>query len=227
MLERHKYFILLLTLVGVLLVQSLAHPSVMVSEVLAPLSMFAVLLVVFAGWRQRAAALAVAATALSVNAARLVSLPIEFHALHTAVYHALRVLFPAFAVGVILRNIFRERTITGDKVLGAVCGYLLAAAAWAHLFVVAEILAPGSFAVSPALAPGFVEWHGREAVFYYFSLVTLTTMGYGDITPTRAPATVLVTLEAVFAQFYLAVVVAQLVGLRLAETFEARGRPPR
>ena len=54
-------------------------------------------------------------------------------------------------------------------------------------------------------------------MFDYFSLVTLTTMGYGDITPARAPATVFATLEAIFGQFYIAILVAQLVGLRLVQ----------
>ena len=61
-------------------------------------------------------------------------------------------------------------------------------------------------------------------MFNYFSIVTLTTMGYGDITPARAPATVLAMLEAVFGQFYIAVVVAQLVGARMAG---GAGRMPR
>ena len=57
-------------------------------------------------------------------------------------------------------------------------------------------------------------------MFNYFSLVTLTTMGYGDVTPVRAPATIFATLEAVFGQFYIAVLVAQLVGLRLAQALQ-------
>ena len=226
-LARHKYLLLLLTLVGILLVQSFAHPVVFVSEVLAPLSMLAVLLVVFTGRRQRTVALAVAAAAIAANVARFLPMPSEYHALQTAGAHGIRVLFPAFAVAVILRNIFAEKTIAGDQVLGAVCGYLLAGAAWAHIFVLAEILAPGSFSVGSELAKGFSGWHGRDALFYYFSLVTLTTMGYGDVTPVRAPATVLVTFEAIFAQFYLAVVVAQLVAMRLAQALEAKGPPSR
>jgi hypothetical protein len=227
-LRKHKYLIDLLALVSILLVQSFAHPIVVLSEVLAPLTMLAVLLVVFTGWRERMVAFAVAAAAITVNVVRFLPIPGgEYHALYTATYHGLRVLFPAFAVAVILRNIFAEKTIAVDQVLGAVCGYLLAGAAWAHVFVLAEILAPGSFSMSSELGKGFSGWHGRDALFYYFSLVTLTTMGYGDVTPVRAPATVLVTLEAIFAQFYLAVVVAQVVGLRLAQAFEAKNPPPR
>ena len=223
----YNYLILLLSLVGVLLVRSVAHPNVFVSEVLTPLTMLAVFLVVFNGWRQRAVALAVAAAAIAANLVRFLPMPDEYHAVLTATYHGVLALFPAFAVAVILRNIFAEKTIALNQVLGTVCGYLLAAVAWAHVYVLTEILAPGSFNISSDLAKGFSGRDGRDALFYYFSLVNLTTMGYGDVTPIRAPATVLVTLEAIFAQFYLAVVVAQLVGLRLARASGAEVPPPR
>ena len=49
--------------------------------------------------------------------------------------------------------------------------------------------------------------------FVYFSLATLTTVGYGDITPQTALAGILASLEAVIGQLYLAVLVARLVGL--------------
>jgi Ion channel len=51
-------------------------------------------------------------------------------------------------------------------------------------------------------------------------LMTLTTMGYGDITPSRPPATSLTWIEAVFGQFYIALIVVQLVGLGLAEALQ-------
>src|SRR5262245_52175791 len=55
---------------------------------------------------------------------------------------------------------------------------------------------------SPALQE-LATWHGRHALFNYFSVVTLTTMGFGDITPVRPPATALAMVEAVFGQFYI------------------------
>jgi hypothetical protein len=119
---------------------------------------------------------------------------------------------------VILRNVFAERAITGDAVLGAVCGYLLAAGMWANIYAATEVLAPGSFTMSDELKAQS-DWHGRTALFNYFSVVTLTTMGYGDVTPLRPPATAFAMLEAIFGQFYIAIVVAQLVGLRLAHAF--------
>jgi hypothetical protein len=224
-LRKHKYLILLLTLVSILLVKSFAHPMVVLSEVLAPLTMFAVFLVVFTSRWERTVAFAVGAAAMTVNVIRFLLIPGEYHVLHAVPHHGLHVLFLAFAVAVILRNIFAEKTIAVDQVLGAACGYLLAGGAWAHAFGLAEILVPGSFSMSSELDKRFSGWHGRDALFYYFSLATLTTMGYGDVTPVRAPATMLVILEAIFAQFYLAVVVAQIVGLRLAQAFGAKNPP--
>ena len=225
-LYRHKYLILLLTLVAILVVQSLPGPPRLLSAVLAPVSILAVLLVVFRGRGERIVASAGAVAAIAVNWAEFLPLPDEYRVPQAVLHGALRVVVPGLAVGVILRNIFAEKAIAGDEVLGTVCGYLLAAGAWTHLYVLTEVLAPGAFSMAPALTKP-LSGPDREAVFYYFSLVTLTTMGYGDITPVRPPATVLATLEAVFGQFYIAVVVAQLVGLRLAQAFEPRRPPPR
>ena len=226
-LRRHKYLLLLLTLVGILLVQSSWHSTAPARHVLAPLSMLATLLVVFTRRRERAVALAMAVVAIAVNWLRFLPSGEEYRALAAVAYHGLRLVVPGFAVAVILRNIFAEDAATGDQVVGTVCGYLLAAAMWAHAYALIEMWVPGSFTMSPELRAGLSDEQGREALFYYFSLVTLTTMGYGDVSPVRAPATGLVTLEAVFGQFYIAVVVAQLVGLRLAQALAPKDSPAR
>jgi Ion channel len=225
-LRRHKYLLLLLTLVGILLVQSSWPSTAPARHVLAPLSMLASLLVVFTRRLERAVALTMTVVAIAVNWLRFLPAGEEYRVLAAVAYHGLRLVVPGFAVAVILRNIFAE-DITGDQVVGTVCGYLLAAAMWAHAYALIEMWVPGSFNMSPELRAGLSDEHGREALFYYFSLVTLTTMGYGDVSPVRAPATGLVTLEAVFGQFYIAVVVAQLVGLRLAQALAPKDPPAR
>jgi len=218
-LQNRKYLILILTLIGALIAESFAYRD-FVSDVLITLTVLAVLPVVFKGWRERTVAFAAATAATAVHWSAYVYLP---HALLQAVaYHGLLAVFLGFTVAVILRNIFAETAITGDKVLGAACGYLLAAGMWANIYALTELLVPGSFSTSAGLAQELSSWRGRTALFDYFSLVTLTTMGYGDVTPVRPPATVLATLEALFGQFYIAVVVAALVGLRLAQAFGPR-----
>jgi hypothetical protein len=83
--------------------------------------------------------------------------------------------------------------------------------------MLSEIFMPGSFSLGPAFDAGLDTWHGRIAVSSYVSLGSLTSVGSGAVVPIRPPATVLTTLEAVFGQFYIAVVVAQLVGARLSQ----------
>jgi hypothetical protein len=74
--------------------------------------------------------------------------------------------------------------------------------------------------VHPAIAGQLGGWYSRQSLFDYYSLMTLTTLGYGEITPITPPATSLTWMEAMFGQFYIAVIVAQLVGLRLAEALQ-------
>jgi len=88
-----------------------------------------------------------------------------------------------------------------------------------------EIFLPGSFSVSPGFGAQLDTWHGRIAVMHYVSLGSLTSIGSGAVLPVRPPATVLTTLEAVFGQFYIAVVVAQLVSARLSRPSQQSGSP--
>ncbi len=102
----------------------------------------------------------------------------------------------------ILRNVFPQQEIRTDDVLGAVCSYLLAAASWAHFYSLLDILMPGSFAVSPELAAYFADPRARTGLFVYFSLATITSVGYGDIATLRGPMTAFAMFETVFGQFY-------------------------
>jgi hypothetical protein len=130
--------------------------------------------------------------------------------------HCLVIGFLGFAVVLVLRGVFKHKVIQGDQILGALCGYLLGGLAWSNLYQLVVLHNPAAFTVSPGLAWQLADEDTRNFLFNYFSFVTLTTMGYGDVTPTGPIATSLVWMEAVFGQFYLAVVVAQLVGLQLA-----------
>ena len=218
---RRKYLILILTLVAVLVAESSTKRSAVVSDFFITLISLTVFLVVFRRGRERIVAFAAAVTALALIWSRYLPIPGESQPLLEIANHLLQVAFFGFAVVVILRNIVEAAAVTGDDVLGTVCGYLLSASVWANLYAAAAILVPDSFSVSPGLNELSGE-HDRTALFNYFSVVTLTTVGYGDITPVRPPATALVMLEAIFGQFYIAVVVAELVGLRLAQAIAPR-----
>jgi len=219
--RERKYLILTILLVGILMVESSPRRPVLGpvgSDAAIFLVAIAVFFVVFQRWRERTIAFVAAMAAMVANWSHYLSMPASYERALILAYHGLMAVFLGFAVAVILSNIFAGERITADGVLGAVCGYLLAAGAWANVYAFVELTLPGSFNVGAAFKE-FSEWQGQKALLNYFSVVTLTTMGYGDITPVRSPATALAMLEAVFGQFYIAVVVAQLVGLRLAQAF--------
>jgi hypothetical protein len=111
------------------------------------------------------------------------------------------------AIYLILRELLSVERTDGNVLCGAVAVYLLIGISWAQVYVVIETLAPGSFAIrDSSIAAGWSE-------FVYFSLTTLTTLGYGDVTPLTNLAGVWSTLEAVSGSLYIAVLVARLVAL--------------
>jgi len=226
-LLRHKYAILLAALIGAALVESFSHGQVL-SPALSDLAIGTILLLVFLIVFTRrvnrlVAFLAWAAVVVAQGARYL--LPGASEAPLQLLYHSAVLLLAGYATLVILRNIFEQRVVRVDDVLGSVCGYLLAALAWSNLFMLIEIFLPGSFSVGSGFGAGGDSWHARIAVLHNVSLGSLTSLGSGAVVPVRAPATMLTTLEAVFGQFYIAVVVAQLVGARLSQALQ-RNSPP-
>jgi hypothetical protein len=126
------------------------------------------------------------------------------------------ILFTGFIVIIILSFIFGEQEVTINVIHGAIVVYLLIAIMWAFIYSVLEIIQPGSFAIGE----GQIEV-GR-LLFIYYSFVTITTLGYGDITPVTAPANSFAILEAVTGQIYLVVLVARLVGMHIAQSMDRK-----
>ena len=218
-LRQYKHAILLTALVCVALIESFSHRR-MLGPVLSDLAIAATMMLVFLIVFERKLSRLVAFIMMAIVVAAVLAhyvLPSNYpEVLLRLVYHSSALLLVGFATIVILRNIFEKRIVRTDDVLGAVCGYLLAAGAWSNLFMLIEIFSPGSFSVGPGFGAELNTWHGRIAVSSYVSLGSLTSIGSGTVVPVLPPATILTTLEAVFGQFYIAVVVAQLVGARLS-----------
>ncbi len=127
------------------------------------------------------------------------------------------VIFLVFVAVMILRAILAHPTISADSIYGAICAYLLLGIAWGAIYSAQELLKPGSFAAAGDMAPMLETADTRESALTYYSFVTLTTVGYGDITPVSAAVRTLSWLEAMMGQFYIAVLVAFLVGIRVSE----------
>jgi len=120
--------------------------------------------------------------------------------------HIVMALFLILIAGTILCYVLRDDAVTAEKISAAICVYILIGLTWVFLFSVTYRLQPTSFRIENAELSDFV----------YYSFITLSTLGYGDITPLSPPARALSYVEAITGQLYLAVLVARLVGLHIA-----------
>lgn len=124
--------------------------------------------------------------------------------------------------GSILATVLRQRRVTQDTLYGSVCVYLLMGVAWAIVYGLVELRVPGSFVQNnQTLVIDVGAEAGVSNRLIYFSMVTMTTLGYGDITPVRTLAQRLAVLEAMTGQLYVAITVARLVALQVSHAREA------
>ena len=114
----------------------------------------------------------------------------------------------AIFVVLILVQVFRAGPITAHRIEGAVAVYLLFGLLWGCAYRFVWLAVPGSFVMATGSA-------SDPMVLYYFSFVTLTTVGYGDILPVAPVARALATLEALVGQLYPAILIARLVSLQI------------
>jgi voltage-gated potassium channel len=118
--------------------------------------------------------------------------------------------FYAYSIVIAGRQVLFTGHIDGNKIVGAIVIYLLIGMTWTFAFLLVEQLQPGSIS-------GLVHdnWQDNLHAVIYFSFVSLTALGYGDITPAMPIARFLAYLGAVVSQFYLAILVASLIGARI------------
>ena len=124
--------------------------------------------------------------------------------------------FFAFIIAIILKFIFSQNEITGNLIAGAAVVYLLMAMIWTFAYRVIEMIHPGSF----SMAQGHSLEHPFS--FQYYSFVTLTTLGYGDIFPISTAAKACAILEAVIGQLYLVITIAWLVGVQISQSMQKK-----
>jgi hypothetical protein len=134
--------------------------------------------------------------------------------------------FLVYTIGVVLRYVFHRRHVTYDTVCASLCVYLLFGLVWALMYEVADKLNPAAFQFSAERGSPMTGFGRGETNLLYFSFVTLTTLGYGDIVPTSPITRMLAGLEAITGQLYLVVMVSRLVGLEIAESLERRNTQP-
>lgn len=125
----------------------------------------------------------------------------------------LLLIFYLWATWVAAKQVLFAGAIDINKIVGAICIYLLMGMIWAMMYLFIAQAVPGAFNGLEQ-----VVWYDNFADVAYYSYVTLTTLGYGDISPVAPIARFLVYMEAVVGVFYMAILVASLIGVVINES---------
>ena len=131
-------------------------------------------------------------------------------------FNVLYVTFVCYISFFIARFLFESRHISRDMLLAAICLYLLLGLLWAFIFQLIELRLPGSFSLTHGVPGNYEEAMMMLGELKYFSYVTLSTLGYGDITPLTRAARNWAVAEALLGQVYMAFVIARLIGLSIS-----------
>ncbi len=133
--------------------------------------------------------------------------------------HVSTMLFLVLTAAGVLKRVMAPGPVSSHRIQGAVAVYLMMGLIWGFAYSLIELRQPGSFNLPgmpvPTEAPRDPGEVARD--LSYFSFVTLTTLGYGDVTPKSASARTLATVEALVGQLYLVILIARLVSLRATE----------
>jgi hypothetical protein len=221
---RHPFGVLLLALFLMMVLSPCTSlltrvmPNFEGIAVMAPLSLLvtlASLLALWKGARHHATHMVVGGAVILLL---ILGILITHHAVALTQIVA-QILFLGYVLVFIEREVFHCREVTNDILCGAVCVYVLFGIVAGFIFLFIEYVAPGSFLISN-LGVNPIQ---QENLFIhepgwllYFSFVTLTTVGYGDVLPANAVARSAAVLVAVIGQILLMVQIARLVGLHVA-----------
>jgi voltage-gated potassium channel len=136
----------------------------------------------------------------------------------------------------LLLDVYRATVVSFGTILGACSMFLVLGLTWYGIFMLIELAEPGSFAFAEAHASDVWQGsdeqsrYGRSVVardqLFYFTFVTVTTHGFGDVLPVSALARTYTTLAAVFGQLFLAIMIARLVGIHIAHSRAPRDPGP-
>jgi len=136
--------------------------------------------------------------------------------------YSFNLIFVGYVLVIIFIYVIKSKKITANTIIASLCVYLLLCLFWTFIYVLIELVSPGAFSLLGGEqglvgSSSEIASHKFPALFYY-SIVTITTLGYGDITPMTNLARSISALEAVFGQIYLTVLVARLVGLHINQS---------
>ncbi len=214
-LVRWRYFILLLVLMLVLVVEPILFGERMHStlfDIAYSLILICSMFALTAHRRVRWVIMVVGGISLlSTWAAHAVPGAWYHYALIAS--HLVGILFFSIAVYMTLDAILFRRALSMDSILGCIAGYLMLGLAWGMAYSMLHLVSAESFQLGDQFVPYVEAGQARIPVFTYYSFITLTTVGFGDMTPVSQTARTLSWLEAVTGQFYMAVIVAGIISL--------------
>jgi hypothetical protein len=136
---------------------------------------------------------------------------------------AVGLIFLAFVIIHILRFVLRSRAVNSEVLCASIATYLSLGLLWALAYRLVAIVNPAAFAMNVA-QPGQSSMSGFAA--FYFSFVTLSTVGYGDITPVSSVARMLAVTESMTGTLYVAVLIARLVALYSTTNLPTKEQTP-
>jgi hypothetical protein len=190
------------------------------SVVLFGLICVAVFRALFHTKRHRVVGSILAGIALVINLARMLT-PVKMRILMEVLENVAAAAFFMFVLSVIVKQVFGARQLRTDDVVGAFSGYILIALLWGRLYGLVWVLFPKAYSISPDITWQLQDWNTLHSLFDYYSFTTISSIGYAYITTTAPVANTLVWLEVMCGQFYLAVVVATIVGIKVAQALAA------
>jgi Ion channel len=222
---RNRYTALLIVIVAMMLVLPLVA-----GDELAIFSMkvaVSVILVfgIYLGRRMRRDLLVGAALGIPVLVGRWLPL----YSADIRVFLAIDILTAAFLLYItimILTQVLSAGRVTLDTIAGAMCSYCLIGLAWAFVYRAMFMINPHAFVFAAGSFHIFENNTRSEPQlmnFAYYSFATLTTTGFGDITPAVGVSRAISVIEAIVGQFFLAILIARLVSLEIIHS-TSRGR---
>jgi hypothetical protein len=199
---------LLVALIGLILIFPFTHTDIISRIGLATLSSLVLVGGVYAVGRRRrmlVVGLGLAILAIALQWSALLSRDPVLFGFAGIAYIA----FLGLTIGEVLRYLLKRGPVTADKLHGALAGYIMIAFLWAFLYAIVEVFAPGSFSFPHS------DTTDPHAFFrlLYFSFTTITTVGFGDITPVSDQARSLVMIEEFVGVFFVGILIARLAGL--------------
>lgn len=126
----------------------------------------------------------------------------------TFIWMLLNIICFLFIAIFILIHVLNDKKVTFNEIYGAICVYLLIGFVWGMIYALIARLNPEAFSI-PAAA---VHSTKEQSQYFYYSFITLTSVGYGDIFPISSEARLFAIIEGIFGQIYSVVLIGWLVG---------------